>query len=219
MSFNNFIIADDHPLFREGLELSLKKLIPSASIFIASNGEEVLEILSNTPIDLIFLDIRMPGKDGIETTMCIRKFDPNVKIVAVTMLNDKATVLQMFNAGANGFIHKNIDKTVLQHVIAAMANNELFLSEEVGDYKSDISTDGNNKNFLNILSERERQILMLICNQYSTKEIAHKLHLTEKTVETHRNHLMMKTKSKNVVGLTMFAIENGYFFPEHIRRK
>ena len=138
------------------------------------------------------------------------------------MFDDRSTVVNMFKAGANGYIHKNTDKQMLLHVIETVANGEVFLSDEVGIYQHDIINilHRNKKTSMyeSNLSEREFEILMLICNQYSSKEIADKLCLTEKTVETHRKHLMAKTKSKNVVGLTMFAIENGYFLPEHRER-
>jgi len=213
------IIADDHPLFREGLEQALLRLMPSATIYLVSDGEQVLEMLKSKFVELIFLDIRMPGRDGIEITRAIRKGNDQVKIIAVTMINDRATVMKIFEAGANGYLHKNTEKCALQRVIEVVFSGGTYISDEVVDYKPEQPTTSRvNDSFTaahNILSEREIEILILICNQYSSREIANKLCVNEKTVETHRNHLMWKTQSKNVVGLTMYAISKGYYLPEH----
>ena len=216
------IIADDHPLFREGLEQALLRLMPSATIYLVPDGEQVLELLKSKVVDLIFLDIRMPGRDGIEITHLIRQEDNQVKIIAVTMIDDRSTVMKIFEAGANGFLHKNTEKCVLQHAIETVLSGGTYVSEEIADYNPEQTSyprlNGNSTSAHHILSEREIEVLILICNQYSSKEIADQLHVSEKTVETHRYHLMWKTQSKNVVGLTMFAIEKGYFLPEYRKR-
>jgi DNA-binding NarL/FixJ family response regulator len=217
------IIADDHPLFREGLERALLRIMPGATILMASNGDQVMVLLEKEDPDLIFLDIRMPGRDGIEITQAIRHLNKKVKIVIVTMKDDMATVLKIFQVGGNGYLHKNTDRAKLQRVIEVVMSGDIYLSEEVDEFRSAIISNGrlpgNGTSASTQLSEREMEILILICNQYSTKEIADKLHVTEKTVETHRFHLMSKTQSKNVVGLTMFAIQKKYFVPEHRKRE
>jgi len=208
------IVADDHPLFREGLEQALLRIQPLFTIFTASNGNEVIDLLYNEAVDLIFIDIRMPGRDGIEITRCIRKFNKAVKIVVVSMIDDRVTVQKVFKAGANGYLHKNTDKLQLQNVIDSVMKDVIFLSEELSDYRNDLDLLGHDlttysKNDAQ-LSEREIEILQLICYQFSSKEIGQRLFISEKTIESHRVKLMLKTRSKNVAGLIMYAVEKGY---------
>jgi len=208
------IIADDHPLFREGMEHALHRIESTYEVFQAANEMQVLDTLDSYNIDLIFLDIRMPGKDGIEITRCIRKSNTRVKIIGVSMIDDRSTVIKMIQAGANGFLHKNIDKCKLQQAIEVVLSGRFYFSEEISEYENDFKLNGNKITGYTTLSQREIEVLILICKQYSSKDIAKHLFLTEKTVETHRVHLMMKTKSKNVVGLTVYAIQHGYYLPE-----
>lgn len=214
------IVADDHPIFREGLTQALLRVHSKFCIFPVSSGNQVLQLLDREKIDLIFLDIRMPDRDGIEITRCIRKMNTKVKIVAVSMADDRATVVKIFKAGANGFLHKNTDVTEIKRVIEMVLSGGFYLSDEISDYEDEINPNSRqvNGNSANALSEREIEILQLICNQYSSKEIGRRLNLTEKTIETHRVHLMLKTHSKNVVGLIIYAVEKGYFLPEHRKR-
>src|SRR4030095_3087621 len=134
MNALKIIVADDHPLFREGLEQALLRINPAFTIYSASHGREIFEILEKEIIDLVFLDIRMALMDGIEITRQIRKTNHHVKIVAVTMIDDRVTVVKIFQAGANGFLHKNTEKCKLQRVIEVVLNNQLYISEEIADY-------------------------------------------------------------------------------------
>ncbi|MBL0341318.1 MAG: response regulator transcription factor [Bacteroidetes bacterium] len=217
----NIIIADDHPLFREGLERALLRIQPDFQIFHASHGIKVLELLDSEVVDIIFMDIRMPDRDGIEITRSIRKFNTNVKIVAVSMIDDRVTVIKIVKAGANGFLHKNTDVGELEKAIETVMAGRFYVCHEIADYESefqdkDYEVESNSQV---LLSEREIEILQLICNQYSSKEIGLKLNLTEKTIETHRNRLILKTRSKNVVGLIIYAVEKGYILPDHRRKE
>jgi DNA-binding NarL/FixJ family response regulator len=194
------IVADDHPLFREGLVQALLRI-------------------HSYVVDLIFIDIRMPGRDGIEITRCIRKFNTHVKIVVVSMIDDRGTVQKVFKAGANGYLHKNTDKSQIKKVIDAVMHQETYLSEEIAIYRNDLDLSDHSLNTYSqydvLLSEREIEILQLICNQYSSKEIGQRLKISEKTIEGHRFRLMLKTHSKNVAGLIMYAVENGYISSDH----
>ncbi|MBL0340837.1 MAG: response regulator transcription factor [Bacteroidetes bacterium] len=126
------IVADDHPLFREGLKQALLRIQPTFNIFIAANGNEAIETLEAEAVDLIFLDIRMPGRDGIEITKCIRKFNTTVKIVVVSMIDDRISIMKIFKAGANGFLHKNTDICELHKVIEIVCNGVLFIRRNCG---------------------------------------------------------------------------------------
>jgi two-component system response regulator DegU len=197
----------------------LLRIHPSFTIYSASNGNEVLDLLYSKMVDIIFIDIRMPFRDGIETTRSIRKFDKHVKIVVVSMIDDRATVQKVFKAGANGYLHKNTDKNQLKKVIDVVMQNEIFLCDELAIYRNDINLNDHfqieTPEYEVILTDREIIILQLICKQCSSKEIGIRLNLSEKTIESLRNKLMLKTRSKNVAGLIMFAIDNGYISSDH----
>lgn len=133
MEFYRIIIADDQSSYRDGLEKILIRILPTATVFNAANSVQVLEILSKAIVDLIFLNINMPNENGIETIREIRKENPEIKIVVISELSDKALLSKLLEAGANGYIHKNIDRHELKNAIGIISNGELFIPEEVGE--------------------------------------------------------------------------------------
>ncbi len=221
MRLINIILADAHPIYRDGLEQALNRLGIAGSILHASNGSEVLDLCELTDVDLIFMDAKMPKLNGLGTTSIIRKKNTKIKIIILSMLEDKLSILQLFNAGINGFMHKNTDHRQLLHAIDWVMNDKILVPDEVSEYfdYDYVKADGFEDHFNNPnkLSDREAEILLLICQQLSTKEIADKLSLTNKTVETHRNNIMVKTRAKNMVGLAFFALSKGYI--KHKKKK
>ena len=209
------IIADDHPVFRIGMELIIKKINKSFHVLHAANGYEVLEIIRCHPVDIVFMDIRMPGMDGIETSYRIKKSTPGVKIIALSPMGEKYDVLKMFKAGANGYLLKNASLEKIETAFKAIIKGRNYFTEEIRCF---FSGKLNEKCRLNLdkllreeLSEREKEILIFICRQFSTREIAEKTGLSEKTIEIHRGHIMDKTHSRNMVGLALYAVEKGFF--------
>jgi len=210
----NVILADDHEIFRKGLEVTLKRLPYISKIFQAANGHEVLQILdAQEPVHVILMDIRMPEMDGITASIQVRIKNSDVKIIALSMMDDKASILQMFKAGANGYLLKNTNKLELSEAIQQVLKGNRYYAREVSEMllrrdleklplprKTKFNTD---------LTVRETEILSLICHQYSTKEIAEILCISEKTIEGHRKNLMEKTQSRNIAGLVYYALENG----------
>ena len=123
MNSFRIIIADDQPAFREDLERALLRLMPSATIYLVSSGKEIHELLKSKFIELIFLDMRYPEKDGIDIARSIRKENDQVKIIAVTLKNDKATLKQITDAGANGYVNKDIEQNMLELAIGKVISN------------------------------------------------------------------------------------------------
>lgn len=167
----NVIIADDHEIFRKGLAYTLKRTGLVEKIFHAGNGLEVLKLLNtNSNIHLVLMDIRMPEMDGIETTRQIRIQDNQTKILALSMMNDKATIKQMIKAGANGYLLKNTTKLELTDAIQELMKGHKYFSREVSDVlNSHIYQDQPlpQKPFhSSILSQSEKDVLILICHQY-----------------------------------------------------
>lgn len=209
------IIADDHQFFRDGFEIALKQINEIKKISHASNGKEVLKLLKNDKYDLVFMDIKMPEMNGIDTTKEIEIHYPGVKVIALSMYDDRKNVVEMFNNGAHGYIIKNTDKKEIENAIKKVMAGEHYFAENVA------------KEFMEILiqkqkkvaaikpsikiTERETVVLTLLCKGYSNAEMAKKLFITEKTIEFHRSELLRKTKSKNSAELVIWATKNGYY--------
>jgi len=207
------LIADDHEIFRKGLEVTLKRLLFVSKILHASNGTEALEQIESTPVQVVFMDIRMPEMDGITTTMNIRKKNATVKVIALSMMDDKASIVQMFKAGANGYLLKNTNKLELTDAIQQVMAGNRYYSREVSEMLLRRDLDQlplpKKSKIITELTSREMEVLTLICHQYSTREMAEMLCLSEKTIEGHRKKLLDKTSSKNIAGLVYYALEQG----------
>jgi DNA-binding NarL/FixJ family response regulator len=210
------LIADDHQLFRKGMESTLKTIKTVKQVFQAENGLEVINFLNNELVDVIFMDIKMPVQDGIATTKMVTKHYPDVKVIAVSMFDDRDNILEMFKAGACGYLLKNTNKEELSDAISEVMNGGKYYSKEVSDVLLQKMINLNlhkSKALLEPLTEREKEVLCLICEQLSTKEIAERIFLSDKTIEGHRLKLLQKTQSRNMAGLVMFAIEHRIYQP------
>ncbi len=207
-SFSVFLV-DDHKLFREGLSLLLRNLPYISEIFEASDGIEFLSALSSNIPGMVFMDISMPGSDGIETTKQALELCPDLKIVALSMYSDEEYALQMINAGARGFILKNSGLEEVEECMkAVMSGNNYFAPKILAELLNNITKKAKQpKN--SKLSERETEVLYQICQGYSNQEIAELLGISKRTVDKHRENILLKTESKNTAELVIFAIKNG----------
>ena len=205
----SIILADDHQLFREGLRLLLSNMDYVKSIREASDGEEFLSLIRvNTP-DIVFMDIDMPVLDGIEATRRALEINGGLKIIALSMYGEEDYYTRMINAGAKGFILKNSGIQEVENAIRHVMSGKSYFSQEIlsGLLKS-ISRKNEPKRS-GELSDREEEVLFQICKGLSNKEIADSLHISKRTVDKHRENLLMKTGSKNTAGLIMYAVRNG----------
>jgi len=202
------ILVDDHQLFREGLKLLLGNFKYIVSIKEASNGQDFLELLKEDRPDIVFMDINMPGVDGIEATRLALQSEPSLNIIGLSMYADEDYYTRMIDAGAKGFVLKNSSIHEVETAIKHIMNGNNYFSPEIltglvrsiNRKKTTVHHDE--------LSERELEVLYQICKGLSNQEIADKLHISKRTVDKHRENLLAKTNSKNTVGLVMFAIKN-----------
>jgi DNA-binding NarL/FixJ family response regulator len=208
------ILTDDHKIIREGLRSLLEDDGEITVVGEAANGRELLALLENTPADVILLDINMPEMDGYEAAKRVTEQYPDVKVVALSMLNSEPFVQKMMENGAVGYILKNTGKTELKSAIKLVAGGTPFLSADLairllnrsaapGTKQEDA---GQNK----VLSKRELEVLGLIAEGFTNAEIADKLFTSKRTIETHRQNILEKTHAKNTANLVKYAIQNGY---------
>jgi DNA-binding NarL/FixJ family response regulator len=208
---NKIIVVDDHSLFREGIKLLIENEGLGQVIAEAENGKQFIELLATHQPDLVIMDIEMPVMNGVAATREALKLRPCLKVLALTMLGEKANYVDMINAGAMGFVLKTSGKTEFEKAIKAIINGENYLSNELFqklilgiNAETQVKTTAKVEAF----TKRESEILKLLCSGMSVSEIAEKLYLSPKTVETHRSTLLRKTASKNTINLVLYAIKN-----------
>ncbi|MBP4138783.1 response regulator transcription factor [Flavobacterium geliluteum] len=206
-------LVDDEILFRKGISFLLQREQNIEIVFEASNGEELISSLNeveNKP-DIIVMDLKMPVLNGVEATRIIRNNFPEIKIIALTSYDTKSFITNMIHVGAVAYLIKNTTPKDLIHTINEVAKKGFYYSDNIlKTMQETIVSVKNCKGNLEtgFLSPREIEILQLICLQKTTSEIAEELFLSPRTVEGHRNNLLLKTDSRNIAGLVVFAIQN-----------
>ncbi|UUW09247.1 response regulator transcription factor [Flavobacterium plurextorum] len=206
-------LVDDEVLFRKGIAFLLQREANIEIVFESSNGEELISKLEendNTP-DIIIMDLKMPVLNGVEATKIIRKSFPQIKIIALTSYDSKSFIANMIQVGAVAYLIKNTTPKDLIKTINEVYAKGFYYNESVlKTIQETIVSSKNSKGSLetSFLSPREIEILQLICQQKTTTEIAEHLFLSPRTVEGHRNNLLLKTESRNIAGLVVYAIQN-----------
>jgi DNA-binding NarL/FixJ family response regulator len=207
MSTIKYIIADDHNIFRKGVKLSLSTDLQLQCIGEASDGNELLQMMENEAPDVVLLDIRMPNMDGEQAIKQIKEQFPQVKVLIVSMHEESHQILRMMKMGANGYLMKNADPEEMQRAIHAAVEKGKFLSEKVSAILLENVKTPKAKYVK--LTEREIEVIKLICAQKNAQEIADQLFMSKRTVEGMRTTIMEKTDTKNMAGLVLYAVKNG----------
>ena len=206
-------LTDDEELFRKGISFLLQRESNFEILFEAENGQELIDNLNpkNLP-DIILMDLKMPVLNGVETTKVIHKKHPSIKIIALTSYDGKSFITNMIDVGASSYLLKNTNPKVVVHTINEVFDKGFYYDDKVLKtiHENLLSSSGKKiKSDLDkkLLSTREREVLELICEQLTTGEIAEKLYISPRTVDGHRNNLLLKTGSKNVAGLVIYGIQ------------
>jgi DNA-binding NarL/FixJ family response regulator len=207
------LVADDHKIMREGLRALLEKQKDMQVVGEAENGMSAVRMTRDLVPDVVIMDIAMPDLNGIGATKKIRSESPEVKIIALSMHSDRRFIAEMFRSGASGYLLKDYSFEELVTAIRVVVANRIYLSPSIAgivieDYVRQLQKD-ENTDVTGILSDREIEVLQLIAEGRSTKEIAAGLHVSGKTVETHRRQIMEKLKVFSVAELTKYAIQQG----------
>jgi len=208
MEKTRIVIADDHQLFRNGLKILLAAFPEFEVVGEASNGEEFLSFIKNTAADVVLMDINMPEMDGIEATKRAMRLYNNMNIIALSMYGEEEYYNKMIDAGAKGFLLKNSDIAEVKEAILTVKKGGSYFSQELLRCVSHKIKSHEHENRQVILSRREKEILLKICEGHSNQEIAQSLFISKRTVDKHRANLLGKTNSKNTASLILFTIKN-----------
>jgi len=207
----NILIVDDHFIFRIGL-LKLIETFPFVgNVHQCANGEEALLILKNESYHILLMDIRMPVLNGIETTKIIRLDNKAIKIIAISMLDDRTSITQMMVSGANGYLTKNTSSSELLEAIKTVLSTGFYISKELPNLLEEELRHGTINPFASVkwkLSKREQDILKLICQGFTNKEASLILNVSIKNIEAYKTKLMEKSGAKNSTALVRFALEH-----------
>ncbi|MCE4565487.1 response regulator transcription factor [Maribellus sp. CM-23] len=207
------VVTDDHKLFRKGMAALLSDFEEVGEISEAGNGLELLDLISTMPVepDVVLLDVNMPEMDGVETTRRLKLEYPSVRIIILSMEDDVQLVSHLVSEGVNGYLLKNADPDELELALKKVMKNDFYFSASLtsavlkssttvvkqASYTSEID-----------LSERENQVLQLICEELTAAEIADRLSLSARTVEGYKRNLLEKTGTRNMAGLVICAMKN-----------
>lgn len=206
------LLADDHKITRQGLRSLLEKQPDMEVVAEAEEGRTAVRLVQELVPNVVIMDVSMPDLNGMEATRRIVAEFPNVKIIALSMHSDSLFVTEMLRSGASGYLLKDCAFEELERAIRTVMANKTYLSPSISgvvvdDYLHRLSkADFSNSE---VLSDREREVLQLVAEGKSTKQIALKLHISTKTVETHRRQIMNKLDIHTVAELTKYAIRKG----------
>jgi len=204
------IIVDDHEIFRNGLKMVLNKISYVKLIGEAQNGKEYIDLLNDNKLpDITLMDIEMPVINGIDASELALKKYPDLKIIALTMFKDDEYIKSMMDVGVKGFLIKNINKDTLDKALLTVYNGGNYYSEELFEFFSkQLTKEKSVENNSISLTRREKEILQLLCEGLSNKEIADILFISERTVLGHKTNLLLKANCKNSLSLMAYAIKN-----------
>ena len=212
MSIIKVAIADDHQIFRKGVILSLRPFANIKFVLEAENGDQLLEGLAEAQPDVILMDLRMPNKDGIETTKIISKTYPHIHIIVLTMFEDERFVTHLMENGANGYLLKSSEPGEIKKAIMEVMARGYYLNNFVNRIllkKSHNRTKAiPSLNSEIVINEKEKQVIRLLCMEYTAQEIASEMNISPRTVEAIKDRLMERFGVKNSVGLVFYAMKN-----------
>jgi DNA-binding NarL/FixJ family response regulator len=213
------LLVDDHDLVRTGVRLVLQRLEGVEVVGEAGDGREAVRLVETLTPDLVFMDIMMPSLNGLEALKHIGLKFPKTRVVVLSMNSSEEYVMQSLSSGACGYLVKNISPAELDTAIRAVMNGETYISPEVSrhpDLAAFRRGGGSNldQTSYDRLTPRQREVLQLIAEGHSTKEIARKLDISVKTVEMHRAQLMTSLDIHDVAGLVRYAIRRGVVSPD-----
>ena len=212
MSEIKVAIADDHKIFRKGVILSMRPYTNIKFVMEAENGEDLLAKIPESMPDVVLCDLKMPIKDGIDATKLITKNFPDIRVIILTMYEDERFVGHLMDCGAAGYLLKNTEPSEIKKAIMDVMRTGFYLNPFVNKVliKKNYSKQKFNPSLTSevVLSEREKEVLTLVCMEFTAAEIALKMDISARTVEAIKDRLMERFGVKNSVGLVFYAMKN-----------
>ncbi len=208
------LLVDDHALFRQGMRALLENIQGIDIVGEAANGREAVSLVRSLAPNLVLMDISMPELNGLEATSQIISENKKVRVVLLSMNATEEFVVQAFKAGASGYLLKNSRLEELEDAITNVAQGRTYVSPAISSHLAAFIREPAKEGPLEGLTSRQREILQLLAEGYTNSQIAVKLHISVKTVETHRSRMMERLGIHDVPGLVRFAIRMGLITPE-----
>lgn len=216
----SLVIADDHEIFRDGLALLLNKQENMTLVGQATNGRELVQLVAEKKPDMVLTDIKMPFLDGIAACRLMLQQDPNLKIIALSMFEEEDLIVEMLEAGAKGYLLKNADKREIQEAILTVSEGNIFYCKHTSTRLASLIVkskfEPHKKRSAELFTEREREIIRLICRQHTAQEIGEQLFISKRTVEGYRTRILEKMDAKNTAGVVVFALKHNLIREEDI---
>jgi DNA-binding NarL/FixJ family response regulator len=206
------VIADDHEIFRDGLALMLSKQDAVVLAGQAADGEELLQLVGEVRPDIVLTDIKMPRLDGIAATRILLERYPGLKIIALSMYEEDDLIVEMLEAGAKGYLLKNADKKEIMEAVLTVSGGNIFYCKHTTAHLASLIVkskfDARKKAYESVFTDREKDIIRLICRQHTAQEIGDRLYLSKRTVEGYRTRILEKMDVKNTAGVVIFALKH-----------
>ena len=206
------VIADDHEIFRDGLALMLSKQDTVVLTGQAGDGEELLRLVAELQPDIVLTDIKMPRLDGIAAARILLQRHPGMKIIALSMYEEDDLIVEMLEAGAKGYLLKNADKKEIMEAILTVHEGNIFYCKHTTAHLASLIVkskfDSHKKGTETLFTDREKEIIRLICRQHTAQEIGDLLYLSKRTVEGYRTRILEKMEVKNTAGVVIFALRH-----------
>lgn len=212
MSPIKVVLADDHEIFRDGFKVMLKKQPQVKLVGEAANGEELIRVTHELQPDVVVTDIKMPRMDGIEAVKRLKEDFPDLGIIALSMFDEDSLIVDMLEAGALGYLLKNAHKNEIVEAIKTVSQHQpyycLSTSSRLAQLIARSSFEKHRKTKKVQFSDREIDVMRLVCEELSNKEIADRLNLSVRTIEGYRDKIQEKIQARNAAGIVIYAIRN-----------
>jgi len=216
----SLVIADDHEIFRDGLALMLAKQESVELVGQAGDGHELIRLVDESKPDMVLTDIKMPRLDGIAAARVLLGRYPGLKIIALSMFEEEDLIVEMLEAGARGYLLKNADKQEIMEAILTVDEGNIFYCKHTTARLASLIVrsrfDATKKAQGHLFTDREKEIIRLICKQHTAQEIGDLLFLSKRTVEGYRTRILEKMDAKNTAGVVIFALKHSIIKEEEI---
>lgn len=211
-TFLRVLLADDHAIMRDGLVSLINSQEDMRVVAEASDGASAIEGVERTNPDVVIMDVSMPGMNGIEATRILKTEHPQVKVLVLTAYDNQGYLRQLLEAGATGYVSKNLAARELIHAIRIVARGETYIDPAIASSAPNAANTERLRGDVrrSELTGREREVLLLIAKGYTNKEVGAQLGISVKTVETHKGNIMSKLELKNRADAVRFAVQQGW---------